>query len=139
MPPLVRFGVSINRDLLKSFDNFISRSDYVNRSEAFRDLIRARLIEEEVKDPDTPAYGVLTLVYNHHQRELAERLTETQHHHHHQIISTTHVHISHDLCLEVVLLQGVVKELRSIAPKLGNYKGVHDHHLTITTAKDPHD
>ena len=136
MPSLVRFGVSIDKDLLKSFDRFISRSDYVNRSEAFRDLIRARLIEEEVKNPDAHAYGVLTLVYNHHQRELAERLTETQHHHHHQIISTTHVHISHDICLEVVLLHGSVKELKTIAGALGNYKGVLDNHLTLTTGGD---
>ena len=133
MPPLVRFGVSIDNDLLKAFDRFISRSDYVNRSEAFRDLIRARLIEEEVKNPDARAYGVLTLVYNHHQRELAERLTETQHHNHRQVISTTHVHISHDLCLEVILLHGTVKKLRLMASALGNYKGVLDHHLTVTT------
>jgi len=138
MPNLIRFGVSIDEELLKAFDHFIAQGEYVNRSEAFRDLIRARLAEEEIKEPKTHAFGVLTLVYNHQQRELAERLTETQHSHHHMVISTTHVHISHDLCLEVILLKGTVKELHKMATALGNFKGVVNHYLSLTVAVEPH-
>ena len=139
MPTLIRFGVSIDEELLKDFDRFISQGDYVNRSEAFRDLIRARLMEEDLQNPRMHAYGVLTLVYNHHQKELAERLTETQHTNHHLVISTTHVHISHELCLEVILFKGTVRELHKMATALGNFKGVLNHHLTLTTADERHE
>jgi CopG family nickel-responsive transcriptional regulator len=132
-PSLTRFGVSIDTDLLRRFDRHITHAGYNTRSEAFRDLVRARLVEEDVGNPDSPAFGVLTLVYNHHQRELEEKLTDTQHHHHHHIISTMHVHLDHDHCLEVILLRGDVRTIRSIAESLGSFKGVKHADLTLTT------
>jgi CopG family nickel-responsive transcriptional regulator len=133
MRSLVRFGVSIDNALLKRFDRFIARTGYENRSEAFRDLIRAKLLEEEMEDERTTVLGVLSLVYDHHKREVEKKLTEIQHHHHHAIISTTHVHVDHDNCLEVILLKGIVKEVRTLASSLSIIKGVKHSKLSLTT------
>lgn len=138
MPPqrLLRFGVSIDADLLRKFDKRIDHAGYGNRSEAFRDLIRARLAEERMQNPDAEAIGVLTLVYNHHQRDLEEKLTDVQHHAHHQIITSTHVHLDHDNCMEVILLRGTVGTVRSIATSLGSFKGVKHSNLSLTSIQD---
>ena len=136
MAALTRFGVSIDSGLLKKFDQLISRAEYTNRSEVFRDLIRARLTEERIADPETRALGVFTMVYDHHQRTVAERLTKIQHDHHSRIVSTTHVHIDHDTCLEVILLKGTVREVRLLASSLTQVKGVLHHHLSITAAEE---
>ena len=133
---LVRFGVSIDADLLRKFDTFIDHAGYGTRSEAFRDLMRARLVEERVQDPDADAFGVLTLVYNHHQRDLEEKLTDVQHHAHHQIITTTHVHLDHDNCLEVILLRGTVRAVRSLAAALASFKGVKHSNISLTSVHD---
>lgn len=133
MRSLVRFGVSIEDALLKRFDRFIARTGYENRSEAFRDLIRAKLVEEEITDEKAAVLGVLSLVYDHHKREVEKKLTEIQHDHHHNIISSTHVHVDHDNCLEVVLLKGPVKEVRTLASSLSIIKGVKHSKLTLTS------
>ncbi len=133
---LVRFGVSIEADLLQKFDKFIDRAGYGTRSEAFRDLIRARLVEERVQNADEDAMGVLTLVYNHHQRELEEKMTDVQHHAHHHIITTTHVHLDHDNCMEVILLRGKVGTVRSLAAALASFKGVKHSNLSLTSSHD---
>jgi len=133
---LVRFGVSIDADLLRAFDKFIDHAGYGTRSEAFRDLMRARLVEERIQDPDAEAFGVLTLVYNHHQRDLEEKLTDVQHHAHHQIISTTHVHLDHDNCMEVILLRGTVGTVRSLATALASFKGVKHSNISLTSISD---
>lgn len=135
MKSLTRFGVSIDADLLARFDRFIESTGYENRSEAFRDLIRARLVEEEVQKGTTKAFGVLSLVYNHHQRELEEKLTDVQHRHHHSIVAATHVHIDHDNCLEVILLKGKVADLRHIASALSSLKGVKHSRLVLTSTE----
>jgi CopG family nickel-responsive transcriptional regulator len=137
MPSLIRFGVSIDRDLLARFDALIAAAEYGNRSEAFRDLIRARLTAEEVGDPERHAFGVLTLVYNHHRRDLERRLTSVQHEHHHRIVSTTHVHIDHENCLEVILLRGRVREIRLLANALAGVRGVSYSNLNLTAAVPP--
>jgi CopG family transcriptional regulator, nickel-responsive regulator len=136
MKRLKRFGVSIDADLLGRFDAFIEGTGYLNRSEAFRDLIRARLVEEEIRQPSTNALGVLSLVYDHHQRELEEKLTDLQHHHHASIIAATHVHVDHDHCLEVILLKGKVVRMQHIASSLASLKGV-QHSKLVLTAIDP--
>ena len=132
---LSRFGVSIDSTLLKKFDRFIKGTGYMNRSEAFRDLIRARLVEEEIKDLTTSALGVFSLVYDHHKRELEERLTELQHQHHTSVIAATHVHVDHDNCLEVVLLKGKVGTMQHIANSLSSLKGVKHSKLVLTTTE----
>lgn len=135
MKGVTRFGVSIESDLLERFDKLIHKEGIPNRSEAFRDLIRSRILEEETGNTTTLAIGVLSLVYDHHKRDLEDQLTEIQHHHHHQIISTTHVHIDHDRCLEVILLKGPVGLIRKIANELSNPKGVKHSKLDITSTE----
>lgn len=133
---LIRFGVSIDEPLLARFDELIERSGQANRSEAVRDLIRARLVEYETEDDSAHAFGVLTIVYDHHQRDLQDRLIDIQHDHHDHIISTTHVHIDHHNCLEVVLLRGPVGMIRRMSDALSGLKGVKHSQLALTGSGD---
>ena len=129
---LIRFGVSMEQGLLIEFDSLCASKGYENRSEAIRDLVRNLLIENKLKEENTEGVGTLTLVYNHHQRELEEKLTEYQHHHMTAIISTVHVHLTHHLCLEVLLLRGKAKEIKKVADGLIATKGVQHGRLVLT-------
>ncbi|HEY4135329.1 MAG TPA: nickel-responsive transcriptional regulator NikR [Alphaproteobacteria bacterium] len=111
-----RVSISLDDDLLVKFDGYMQRKGYANRSEAIRDLLRERLErDQERKEAATHSVGCLSYVYNHHQRELARRLTEAQHAHHSYVLSTLHVHLDHENCLEVVVLNGETESLRSFA------------------------
>ena len=132
--PLIRFGVSMERSLLKEFDSLCAEKGYATRSEAIRDMIRGMLVEKELGDENTEGVGTLTLVYNHHQRELEEKLTDYQHNHLASIISTVHVHLTRHLCLEVMLLKGKAKEIKAIADGLTATKGVRHGKLVLTLA-----
>jgi CopG family transcriptional regulator, nickel-responsive regulator len=132
--PLIRFGVSMEQSLLKEFDSLCTEKGYATRSEALRDMIRNLLVEKELGNENTKGVGTLTLVYNHHQRELEEKLTEYQHHHLESIISTVHVHLTQHLCLEVMLLKGKTKEIKAIADGLIATKGVKHGKLVLTLA-----
>ena len=105
MGDLSLIGVAIDSDLLRRFDRFIAQKGYENRSEAFRDLIRDRLVGSAAVAPDALVVGTVTLIYDHHTRLLPEKLTDLQHEHHDVIISTLHAHLDHDACLEVVVLR----------------------------------
>ena len=129
---LARIGVAIPKALLGQFDRLISQRGYPNRSEAFRDLIRDNLIQEKAALPHQEVVGTLTLVYDHHVRQLSDRLTGMQHEHHHQIVCSLHVHLDHSNCLEVLVLRGKAEGVRSIADRLIAAKGVHHGKLTIT-------
>ena len=120
---LIRFGVSLPGDLIRRFDRLIRRKKYPNRSEAIRDLIRRELVEEEIVN-DAEIVGVLTLLYDHHQRELQDRLGRIQHDFHERILSTTHVHLDHDNCLEVVLLRGRAGKIKQLADEMIALKGI---------------
>ncbi|HZT38345.1 MAG TPA: nickel-responsive transcriptional regulator NikR [Bryobacteraceae bacterium] len=133
MSELSRIGVAIDTDLLRKFDHLIERRGYANRSEAFRDLIRDQLVEAARQRPDSEVVGTVTLVYNHHVRLLNERLTDMQHDHYHQILSTLHVHLDHDNCLEVLVLKGKARAVEKLADALISTKGVKHGRLTITT------
>jgi CopG family transcriptional regulator, nickel-responsive regulator len=133
MSELCRIGVAIDGDLLKQFDELLGRKGYANRSEGFRDLIRDTLVREETADPAREAVGTLTLVYDHHVRQLADKLTDMQHDHYREIVSTLHVHMDHDHCLEVLVLRGRAGNIRKIADKLISTKGVQHGRLTLTT------
>jgi len=133
MGELARIGVAIDADLLEKFDALNERRGYSNRSEAFRDLIRDALIQDKADRPDADVVGTLTLVYDHHVRMLQERLTQMQHEHHHEIISTLHVHLDHDHCLEVLVLRGKSARVRQIADRLIATKGVQHGRLTLTS------
>ena len=103
---IIRFGVSIEPYLISKFDRMIKKEGYTNRSEAIRDLIRKNLIAEKNKDPDSKVIGTLTIIYDHHAGTLTNKLLDLQHDHHNEILSTTHIHIDHHNCLEVLVLKG---------------------------------
>ena len=134
MSNLSRIGVAIDEDLLEKFDSLIGRRGYTNRSEAFRDLIRAELVDEAWKQPDSEVVGSLTLIYDHHVRMLSDKLLDLQHELHHAILSTLHVHLDHDNCLEVLLIRGKAKEVEEFANSIISTKGVKHGKLTVTSA-----
>ncbi len=133
MGELSRIGVAIDSELLERFDRLISQRGYTNRSEAFRDLIRDELVERAWASPDSKVVGTVTLVYNHHVRLLNEKLTDLQHDYHRSILSTLHVHLDHDNCLEVLVVKGRAAVVQQIADALIATKGVKHGRLTITT------
>ena len=135
MSTLTRIGVAIDEDLLDRFDSLIESRGYGNRSEAFRDLIRRELVHESWKSPDAQVVGSLTLVYDHHVRMLSDKLLEMQHAHHDAILSTLHVHLDHDNCLEVLLIEGKAHDVETLADTLISTKGVKHGKLSITPAE----
>ncbi len=133
-----RFSISLDENLLAEFDDFILRRQYSNRSEAIRDLIRKSFIQDEW-EAGKEVVGVISLVYDHHQYQLQDRITELQHGFHHQIVSTTHIHMDHDNCLEVVIVRGKAWEVRDLAEKLTAIRGVKDGNLAMSsTGEDLH-
>ena len=133
MSELVRFTVAMPEDLMRSFDDYAARRGNANnRSEAVRDLVRNALIEEQVEDPESLIFGTLTMVYNHHQNDLHEKLYEIQHEHLEEIVSTVHVHLDHESCLEVILMRGKSKVIREIADALLGMKGVNNGELVVS-------
>src|ERR1041385_2302046 len=132
MSELSRIGVAIDSDLLEKFDALIASRGYTNRSEAFRDLIRDELVEKTWEHPESNVVGTVTLVYNHHGRLLNEKLTDLQHSHFHNVLSTLHVHLDHDNCLEVLVVKGKASMVKKIADALISTKGVKNGRLTIT-------
>jgi CopG family nickel-responsive transcriptional regulator len=133
MADVVRFGISADERLLVRFDALIAEKGYVNRSEAVRDLIRNALVEQQWEEGDGEAVGTVTLVYDHHTSDLAERLTEHQHTHHQEIVSTLHIHLDAHHCLEVVVLRGQAREIGRLASQLIGTKGVKHGKFVATT------
>ncbi|MDD8025481.1 MAG: nickel-responsive transcriptional regulator NikR [Acidobacteriota bacterium] len=123
MTKLVRFGVSLEKDLLAKFDALLSAKGYASRSEAFRDLIRGTLIEKDWKEGEKVA-GAVTLVYDHHRKDLLGRIMDIQHDFHHLIISTQHIHLDHDHCLEIIAVRGRAGDVGRLADSLRSIKGV---------------
>lgn len=129
----IRFGISMDRKLLKEFDRLIEHMGYTNRSEAIRDLIRERLIQEEWEVTRQETAGTITIVYSHETRELTETLTALQHSYFKHIISTMHVHLDEHNCLEVLIVKGRANILKKIADRLLSTRGVKHGKLTTTT------
>ncbi|MFO7605670.1 MAG: nickel-responsive transcriptional regulator NikR [Desulfurivibrionaceae bacterium] len=138
MTETVRFGVSIDDRLLANFDKLIGGKGYHNRSEAVRDLIRNALVDDKwTHSEDEEMVGTVSLVFNHHTRELSDKLTEHQHSHHRNIISALHVHLDAHHCLEVVVVKGKAGEIRRLADELIGTKGVkHGRLMTTTSGRD---
>lgn len=134
MSGLSRIGVAIDSDLLDKFDRLIAQRGYTNRSEAFRDMIRDELVEKTWESPESKVVGTVTLVYDHHVRLLSEKLTGIQHDFHRSILSTLHVHLDRDHCLEVLVVRGRAADVRGVADALISAKGVKHGRLTITTS-----
>jgi CopG family nickel-responsive transcriptional regulator len=133
MGHLSRIGVSIDSALLHRFDSFIADQGYENRSEAFRDLIRDRLVGSVVVAGNALVVGTVTLIYGHHTRLLPEKLTDLQHEHHAIVISTLHAHLDHENCLEVVVLHGRSKDVQRLADRLISTKGVQHGRLVMSS------
>ena len=129
-----RVSLAIEPELLARFDAHLSRSG-TNRSEAVRDLIRGRLLEEDWASPEEPAVGSLMLVYDHTKRDLADRLIEAGHAHHGLVVATMHVHLDHDHCMEVIAMRGPRRALRDLADGLIGMKGVLHGELVLTRAE----
>ncbi|HNZ39444.1 MAG TPA: nickel-responsive transcriptional regulator NikR [Candidatus Latescibacteria bacterium] len=132
MGGLARFSVAVGEDLLKRFDRLIRESGYSNRSEALRDLIRDRLVAEQWAAGEE-VVATITLVYDHHVRDLAERLTQVQHQRTDRIISSLHVHLNHDNCLEVIVTRGSAHDVKELAGLLIGSRGVKHGGLVMTT------
>lgn len=136
---LKRFSISLEENLLDSFDSYIKEQSYNNRSEAIRDLIRKSLVRVEWETDNKIIMGVITLVYDHHQPQLQEKVTEVQHGYHNYIVSTTHVHMDHNNCLEVIIVRGKSKEVQDLAVKLLALRGIRDGNLAMSsTGKSLH-
>ena len=133
MSDITRFGISMDSKLLKQFDKLISEHGYSNRSEAFRDLVRDRLVQEEWKGEDFETVGTITIIYDHHKRELSEKIIDHQHHQHDRIISTMHVHLDAHNCLEVLAVKGKAKNIKKIADELISTKGIKHGKLVMTS------
>jgi len=128
-----RVGVSLDKKLLAMFDQLIARQGYPNRSEAIRDLIRNRLSQEQLAKPTTQAVAGVFLVYDHHSTSLSQKLTDLQHHHLLQIVASTHIHLDHDNCLEIIILKGKVKDIEKISDKITSLKGVKLSRMNVLT------
>ena len=123
MSQLVRFGVSLEKELLEKFDRRIGEKHYPNRSEAFRDLIREDLVKKEWVEGKDVA-GAITLVYDHHRRELVNKLIDIQHDFHELIVSSQHIHMDESNCLEIIAVKGNPKRIEELAYKVKSTKGV---------------
>ena len=134
MSELSRFGVSVEDELLQNFDRLIADQGYANRSEALRDLMRDALVKSKLEDaPETgEVLGTLTLVYDHHASDLSDKMNSLQHDYFNFIVSVLHVHINHDDCMEVIVLRGDLKKVRSLADSILSLKGVKHGKLFVT-------
>jgi len=129
MTKIVRFGVSLEKELLARFDRLIKEKNYTNRSEALRDLIRQELVKKQWQE-DREVAGAITFVYDHHKRDLLNKVIDAQHDFQKLTISTQHIHLDHDNCLEIVAVRGNPKEAQRLEDSLKSIKGVK--HATLS-------
>ena len=133
MSDIIRFGVSIEQDLLENFDRLNGERGYATRSEALRDLIRESLIQQRIEaESDTQVLGSLTLVYDHHASNLVQEMGEIQHRFHSLVLSVMHLHVSHDDCMEVIALRGAAAEIVKLSNALLSLKGIKNGKLFLT-------
>ncbi|MFA6244314.1 MAG: nickel-responsive transcriptional regulator NikR [Candidatus Hydrogenedentales bacterium] len=132
MSELERLSFSIEKPLMTKLEKLVRAARYTNRSEFIRDLIRSKLVEQEW-ETDKEALGTVTLLYDHHVRGLSDRLTHLQHDYHSNILATTHVHLDHELCAEVIMVRGKANLIRQLATAMGREKGVLHAALSLST------
>ena len=132
MSELVRFGVSLEKLLLDRFDALIRERQYTNRSEALRDLIRSELVQRAWREGSDVA-GAITLIYDHHKRDVLSKVTDTQHKFQKAIISTQHIHLDHHNCLEIIAARGKAEEVQRLADALKSIKGVRHGTLSMSS------
>jgi CopG family transcriptional regulator, nickel-responsive regulator len=128
-----RFSVSMEPSLLRELDGFLARKGYKNRSQGVRDIVRARFVQEEWETGNEITVATVNIVYDHHRRELLERLAHLQHQRLDRIVSTLHVHLDHEHCLEVLVLRGPGRELKALGDELIATRGVIHGTLSVST------
>lgn len=134
-----RFTISLAEELAQEFDALIAARGYENRSEAVRDLIRRALeSQRRLQQPQAHCVASLSYVYNHHERDLADRLIELQHEFHDLCVSTLHVHLDHEHCMESVVLRGHLAQVQTFADRLIAERGVKHGQLNVVTAELGH-
>lgn len=132
MSNLVRLSISLEKPLANRLERLVRGSRYTNRSEFIRDLIRQRLVEQQWADQRQEVVGTVTLVYDHHARQLTDKLIDIQHEHHDHILATTHVHLSHDHCAEMIMVRGSTARVRQLVDDLRKQRGVLHAGLTMS-------
>jgi CopG family nickel-responsive transcriptional regulator len=133
MGKTIRFGISLDSDMLEKFDELCEEKCYQTRSEAIRDLIRNTMVQKEWENLNKEMVGVLSLVYNHHQSDLAQKLTEIQHDSLDVIVTSLHIHLDHHNCLEVLILRGTGSQIKDTSQRLISTKGVKHGQLSLST------
>lgn len=133
MSELVRLSISLEEPLLKRLERLVKKSRYANRSEFIRDMIRQRLVEQQWSDKHREVVGTITMIYDHHARQLTDKLVDIQHDHYENILATTHVHLSHDLCAEMIMVRGSAARVRQITDSLRQQRGVLHAALTMSS------
>jgi CopG family nickel-responsive transcriptional regulator len=133
---VVRFSVSLEADLLEQFDRYCKEGKFATRSEAIRQLLRETLTAHAWESDAQDAAATLTIVYDHHRTHLADRLLELQHRHTDMVVSTMHVHLDHNNCLEVIVLRGRAGALQKVASELRGLKGIHKGQLVLAKTED---
>lgn len=134
MSELVRFTVSLEKDLLDQFDRYCEEGRLATRSEAIRQLLREKLTAAAWQADAADVAASLTLVYDHHKTRLTDKMLDLQHAHADRVVSSMHVHLDHDLCLEVIVLRGPAPALQELAAELSGLKGIHQAQLVIARA-----
>lgn len=134
MGQLARIGVSLDAELLKRFDSWVSREGYPTRSEAIEGLINAALIKKQWQKLDNQVAGAIVFIYNHHKRELVNKMLNIQHNFDRIIISSQHIHLDHNNCLEIVVTKGKVKEILNLMSNIRIIKGIKHSDLVMTAA-----
>ena len=132
MADLVRLTFTIEKQLFERMERLLEKTRYENRSEFIRDLIRARLVEQEWAE-DEEALGTITLVYNHDMRDLSHKLTAAQHHHHDAVLATTHVHLDHHNCAEMIMVKASARLIEDLAEAMRKEKGVYHVSVSISS------
>ena len=128
---VTRFGVSLEGELLEALDNYVVENNFPNRSQAIRQLIERNLVEKKWQCNHTVA-GAITLIFDHHRRELLNRITDIQHEYHKEILAVQHFHLSHETCMEIAAVQGQAYRLTELADKLIALKGIKHGKLVMT-------
>ncbi|MGQ9730549.1 MAG: nickel-responsive transcriptional regulator NikR [Candidatus Zipacnadales bacterium] len=133
---VTRFSVSMEPGLLKAFDERIAQVGYESRSRAISDIVRSYLVEQQWQQAEAEVVGTVTIVYDHHDHDVEQRLTELQHDHHDAIACTTHVHLNHNNCLEVIVVRGRTRQVRALADRIITCPGVKHGRLVCTSATE---
>ena len=135
MSEIVRFSVSLEADLLEQFDRFCEAGQFATRSEAIRQLFREKLTSVAWEAAAAEVAASLTLIYDHHRAKLTDKMISIQHAHADLVVSTMHVHLTHDLCMELIALRGPAHALQHLAGELSGLKGIHQAQLVVVKAE----